>query len=294
MARLSNKFNPLLKTYPESRKINSVSEGAEVLYVRLLAASDDAGRYYGDAGWVLSKLFTARALAGQLDKSTVESRLCELESCGLIARYHVGSETFLELIGVMKSLRSDVTPQLLFPERLTESGTERPALDPPTSTSTQPNNNPTSTTTSTTTSTATADVDGTDVDVDGSFGSSKEGTSPPHPMAASANWESFDWSELVDECQQMAAKFPKHCLPLRPEDREEIVKVQALLKVGWIEREWVTEALAKARRRSTKKPFAAFHGTLAHACKLSGRNLNQMYRQIGDVPTKIKQTEYAE
>jgi hypothetical protein len=288
MARLSNKFNPLLKTYPESEKINSVSEGAEVLYVRLLAASDDAGRFYGDAGWVLSKLFTARALNGELDKPEIERRLCELESCKpspLIKRYWVGSARYLELVGVMKSLRGDVSPQIIFPEQLTENGTACPGLVPPT----QPQPNPTTTLTST--STSTTDVGGAVADVDGRNFQSKEGTSPGPTQVTSTDWASFDWESLIEPCQAMAERFPAKCKPLSPENREEILKVQALLATSAIEREWVDAAITKARRRSTDRPFAAFHGTLRKLCEQSGLHLNRMFSEIGSVPVKLRRAE---
>ncbi len=104
---LSKKFNALLKSYPDSRKINSVSEGAEVLYVRLIARADDEGRFHGDPEWIGSKLFTSRMLSGQIDRDEIERRLVELERVGLVKRYQIGSETFLEMPGVIRSLRRD-------------------------------------------------------------------------------------------------------------------------------------------------------------------------------------------
>ncbi len=52
----SNRFNPLLKSYPDSEKVNSCSIGAEMLYVRLVAATDDHARYYGDPRMIAAKL----------------------------------------------------------------------------------------------------------------------------------------------------------------------------------------------------------------------------------------------
>jgi hypothetical protein len=64
-------FNPLLKSYPDSNRINSVSEGAELLYVRLIAATDDKGRFYANPHWVLAKLFTARMIRGQVTEDGI-------------------------------------------------------------------------------------------------------------------------------------------------------------------------------------------------------------------------------
>lgn len=121
MARRES-YNPLLKSYPDSEKINALSEAAEVLYVRLIAASDDDGRYYGDAKWVLAKLFTARMIAGQVTAEDVESRLCELELVGLAFRYRVGDDTYLQLINVSKRIRNDVQKDTRFPAMTSGDG----------------------------------------------------------------------------------------------------------------------------------------------------------------------------
>ena len=51
---------PLLKSYPFSEKINAVSLGAEVLFVRLIAQADDYGNYWGDPRMILATLFPHR------------------------------------------------------------------------------------------------------------------------------------------------------------------------------------------------------------------------------------------
>jgi hypothetical protein len=116
-------YNPLLKTYPDSEKINAISEGAEVLYVRLIAASDDAGRYYGDPEWVLTKLFTARMIQKRVSVKDVEKRLAELSTVGLIRLYDVAGKRYLELVDVIKSLRTDVHRVIVYPEPTSESVT---------------------------------------------------------------------------------------------------------------------------------------------------------------------------
>lgn len=122
-------YNPLLKTYPDSEKINAVSEGAEVLYVRLLAASDDAGRYYGDAEWVLSKLFTHRQIKKQVTAKEIEKRIGELANVGLLRTYTANGNRYVELIDAVKSLRHDRPKSILFPEPSCESTTERKPND---------------------------------------------------------------------------------------------------------------------------------------------------------------------
>lgn len=124
MARRES-YSPLLKSYPDSDKVNALSIGAETLYTRLIAASDDAGRYYGDPAWVLARLFTSRMLAGQVTESDVEKWLLELESVALAIRYQVTNVSYLELVGVFKKLRADVRPQTIYPQRVPESVTSR-------------------------------------------------------------------------------------------------------------------------------------------------------------------------
>jgi hypothetical protein len=109
-------YNPLLKSYPDSKRINSVTEGAEVLYVRLLAVSDDAGRYYGDADWVLSKLFTHRQINKQVTAAEIDRRINELASVGLLFLYDVEGHRYLQLVDAVKSLRTDRPHVFLFPE----------------------------------------------------------------------------------------------------------------------------------------------------------------------------------
>lgn len=132
-------YNPLLKSYPDSEKINGVSEGAEVLYVRLIAQSDDKGRYWGDPAMVLAKLFTHRMAAGEVTKSDVAKRLEELRTVGLIDFYEVAGKRYLQMVSVVKRLRPDVALHLICPEPVasvvTSSNRERNDDGPPT----QPN-----------------------------------------------------------------------------------------------------------------------------------------------------------
>lgn len=113
----SDSWNPLLKSYPDSDKINAVSIGAETLYTRLIAQSDDAAHYYGNTRWIIFKLFTARGIAGQVTENDIAGWIKELESVGLIERYLVDGQEFIELIEVKKCLRSDVKKEIRFPSR---------------------------------------------------------------------------------------------------------------------------------------------------------------------------------
>ena len=103
----------LLKNYPQSERVNSVSEGAEALYVRLLALSDDNGNYHGTDGLVASYALGHRLANRQVTFEDVESRLRELETAGLIVRYDNGR--YLHIVNCYKYLRDDVTRDFRFP-----------------------------------------------------------------------------------------------------------------------------------------------------------------------------------
>lgn len=120
MSTRRTKYNPLLKSYPDSERINAVSEGAEVLYCRLIAQTDDGGCYYAEPMMVLAKLFSHRMLEG-LTVEEVAKRIDELESVGLISIYEAGGRKYLQLVDVYKALRRDVSPQVFFPQPVTES-----------------------------------------------------------------------------------------------------------------------------------------------------------------------------
>jgi len=98
MGRLSKQYQAVYRSIVDSRRINSVSDGAEALYFRLLIVSDDFGRYHGEAFKVCARALTARWEAGRVSPADVEERLTELERAGSLRRYAVDGEVFLEII----------------------------------------------------------------------------------------------------------------------------------------------------------------------------------------------------
>jgi hypothetical protein len=108
-------FNPLLKSYPDSEKVNACSIGAETLFTRLIAQSDDYGHYYGDAGMVIGKLYTRRMCAGQVREADVEGWISELASQKLVDLYECAGQTYLEVVNCRKALRHDVKLDVRFP-----------------------------------------------------------------------------------------------------------------------------------------------------------------------------------
>ena len=111
-------WNPLLKSYPKSRKINAVSLGAEVMFVRLLALCDDHSNYDGDPKLLLSGLFGDRWANG-----TVSLRNCarwrnELVTIGLVELYRPGDgREYLHVVNCKKMLRSDIKEDIRFPDK---------------------------------------------------------------------------------------------------------------------------------------------------------------------------------
>jgi hypothetical protein len=110
-------YNPLLKSYPDSEKINAVSEGAETLFTRLIAQSDDANHYYGDAPMVLGKLYTRRMALGQVNVKAVQTRIDELADARLIEIYEADGRHYIEIVNCRKDLRSDTKPDIRFPSK---------------------------------------------------------------------------------------------------------------------------------------------------------------------------------
>lgn len=74
--------------------MDELSSTGERVYVRLRMAADSAGRFYGDAEWVLSKCFSCRV---QLSVEEVEKALCELEAAGMVVRYDAEGGRYLAI-----------------------------------------------------------------------------------------------------------------------------------------------------------------------------------------------------
>ena len=113
-------YNPLLKNYPFSVKINKVSEGAETLYTRLLAQSDDYGNYDANPRLVLAQLYSKRWDKREVSEQKIGKRIDELESVNLVVRYEVDGDIYLHLVGCFKTLRSDVKRDVRYPTFLPE------------------------------------------------------------------------------------------------------------------------------------------------------------------------------
>jgi len=100
-----------------SQKINSVSEGAENLYYRILVSVDDYGHYHADPQILKGKVCTLRRISIQ----QISKRLGELVKSGLIKIYPVNGENYLEVVDFerFQRFRSDIKRTGIFPEPVT-------------------------------------------------------------------------------------------------------------------------------------------------------------------------------
>jgi len=130
-------WSPLLCGYPDSVKINALSEGAEVMYTRLIARCDDGANFDGSPVQLLCKLFARRFEAGQIDVTEAGRRRAELVAVGLAAVYEVDGVAYLHLIDCHKATRKDVKGDFRYPpypasvnDAATPTEPPRPALGP--------------------------------------------------------------------------------------------------------------------------------------------------------------------
>lgn len=97
MPRLSNEFQAVLRSYPHSRRLQSVSPMAELVFLRLVVVSDHFGRFFADPAEVLALAFTLRFASGSMTEATVRGALDELSAVDLIRRYEAEGAYCLEI-----------------------------------------------------------------------------------------------------------------------------------------------------------------------------------------------------
>jgi len=108
-------WNPLLKSYPQSEKVNSLSIGAETLFTRLIAQADDFGNYYSDPALICAYLFGHRMAKGEVSATDTTRWRDELMTQGLAVQYAVAGRHYLHVVNSHRRLRKDVRPHQLFP-----------------------------------------------------------------------------------------------------------------------------------------------------------------------------------
>lgn len=106
MARLTSNYQPVLRSLNESEKWARASGDAGCLYVRLLIATDSAGRMRGRASHVLCDACSPLLDLG-VTPMALEALLGELDGLGLIRRYEVDGDEFLEVCGYFEPPRRE-------------------------------------------------------------------------------------------------------------------------------------------------------------------------------------------
>ena len=93
--------NRILRPWVDSEAVNSLSDAAEVFFVRLIQCADDYGRFYGTPMLLKSYLFPLK------DKRVADiSRwIAECVKAGLIADYEVAGKRFVEIRKFNQRLR---------------------------------------------------------------------------------------------------------------------------------------------------------------------------------------------
>lgn len=138
VAKHREAYNPILKSFPDSEKLNRCSIGAMLFYACLIAKSDDLAHYYANPFTIAAKLFTIRFERGEVTPEIVSKWMNELVREDLITTYEVEKQFYIEIKRCKKALRSDVALDKQFPENpsfVTDSGRVRNESGP----LTQPN-----------------------------------------------------------------------------------------------------------------------------------------------------------
>ena len=122
MTRQNDSYNPLLCSYPDSDKINKLSEGAEAMYCRLIAKCDDRANYHGQIKRLLCKLYALRYENGTITARKINKYKTELVNAVLIKLYKIDGVEYIHIIDCKKSLRSDIKPKYKFPQPIADTG----------------------------------------------------------------------------------------------------------------------------------------------------------------------------
>ena len=111
-----DKYNPLRKSYPFSRKINSVSFEAETMFTRLIALCDDQAVYDASPHHLCAGLFRDRWEGGQVDVTKAARWRAELVTAGLIRVWKAeDGREYLQLTNPIILTRKDVNPEIRYP-----------------------------------------------------------------------------------------------------------------------------------------------------------------------------------
>jgi len=95
-----NNWKPLLIDYPLIKGLNKCSIGAEMLYTRLIALSDDNWNYWAAPRQVAAQLFNGRFTSGQISEEDITGWIGELDTEGIIETYIINNIEYLNIKGL--------------------------------------------------------------------------------------------------------------------------------------------------------------------------------------------------
>jgi hypothetical protein len=107
-------------------------------------------------------------------------------------------------------------------------------------------------------------------------------------IASTKNWDRDRWRSVLEFCRSIADQLPDRCRPLARCDTNEIFKIGILKFADALPDSWIDDAINKANCRSTKKPLAAFHATMAGKCADAGFDFNRALKSV-TIPDWFKQ-----
>ena len=86
--------NRILRPWLDSEAVNSLSDAAEIFFVRLIMAADDCGRFYGAPVLLKSYLYPLK----NKRVADIPRWVAECVNAGLIADYEVDGKRYLEIV----------------------------------------------------------------------------------------------------------------------------------------------------------------------------------------------------
>jgi hypothetical protein len=94
--------NRVLRDWTQSENVDSLSDKAEVFFVRLIMKADDYGCYYGNAKLLKSHLYPLKNVTEQ----SISNLIKECEKAGLILFYKVDGKEYLKIVNFGQRLRT--------------------------------------------------------------------------------------------------------------------------------------------------------------------------------------------
>ena len=111
MARPTLGYQTVVRDYPRSPKVNALSVGAEMLYLRLLVLADCEGRFIGSPKAVLGLALAERWENDTVTAADATAWLDEMEGLGMIARYEAEGQRRLVILNFYRMKNDRVEPK---------------------------------------------------------------------------------------------------------------------------------------------------------------------------------------